>query len=199
MTFLYNGCIELKVKTKSEIRKEILNIRNNLDSEFVVQKSRIIIDKIKATEEYKNSKSIMVYMDFKSEVNTKDFVNEALSEGKKIIIPYTDVEKVLIIPVEIESLDDLIACKFGYLEPRIEKISNQYDIEKIDLIIVPGVAFDKKRNRVGFGKGYYDRLLISRKAKAFAIAYEFQVLEEVPAQEHDIKMDMIITEENIYQ
>lgn len=186
------------MKTKIEIRKEILNIRNNLTPELSAYNSRIIIDKLKATEEYKNSKSIMVYMDFKNEVNTKDFINEALSEGKKIIIPYTDTDKVLIIPVEINSLDDLITCKFGYLEPKKEKISNPYDIEKIDLVVVPGVAFDKKRNRIGFGKGYYDRLLTSRRAKAVAIAYEFQVLDEVPAQEHDIKMDMIITEENIY-
>lgn len=186
------------MKTKSEIRKEVLNIRNNLDKEIAELKSRIIIDKLKETEEYKNSKSIMVYMDFKNEVNTKVFISEALSENKKIIIPYTDIEKVQIIPVEISSLDDLILCKFGYLEPKKEKIDNPYDVEKIDLIVVPGVAFDKKRNRVGFGKGYYDKLLKIRRAKAYAIAYEFQVYEEVPAEEHDIKMDKIITEENIY-
>lgn len=186
------------MKSKKEIRKEILSIRNSLDPELSAQNSRIIIDKLKATEEYKNSKSVMVYMDFGNEVNTKDFINEALSEGKKIIIPYTDMEKVTIIPVEIDSLDDLVRCKFGYLEPKIEKISNPYDVEKIDLIVVPGVAFDKTRNRIGFGKGYYDRLLTIRRAKAFAIAYEFQVLDKIPAEEHDIKMDMIITEENIY-
>ncbi len=195
------------MKTKNEIRKEILNIRNNLSSELAEQKSRIIIDKIKDTEEYKNSKSIMVYMDFKNEVNTKAFINEALSEGKKIIIPYTDVEKVLIIPVEINSLDDLVLCKFGYLEPKKEALNNPYDIEKIELIIVPGVAFDKRKNRIGFGKGYYDKFLRNRNAltkeitlaKAFALAYEFQVFEEIPAEEHDIKMDKIFTEENVYR
>lgn len=195
------------MKTKNEIRKEILNIRNNLSSELAEQKSRIIIDKIKDTVEYKNSKSIMVYMDFKNEVNTKAFITEALAEGKKIIIPYTDVEKVLIIPVEINSLDDLVLCKFGYLEPKKEALNNPYDIEKIELIIVPGVAFDKRKNRIGFGKGYYDKFLRNRNAltneitsaKAFALAYEFQVFEEIPAEEHDIKMDKIFTEENIYR
>ncbi len=186
------------MKTKSEIRKEILNIRNNMDGELAAQKSRVIIDKVKSTEEYKNSKSIMVYMDFKNEVNTKMFISEALKEGKKVIIPYTDIKNVVIIPVEIDSLDDLVECKFGYLEPRKEKINNPYDVDKIDLILVPGVAFDKKRNRVGFGKGFYDRLLKNRRAKAIALAYEFQVLDEVPADEHDVKMDMIITEENQY-
>ncbi len=195
------------MKTKNEIRKEILNIRNNLSSELAEQKSRIIIDKIKDTVEYKSSKSIMVYMDFKNEVNTKTFITEALAEGKKIIIPYTDVEKVLIIPVEINSLDDLVLCKFGYLEPKKEALNNPYDIEKIELIIVPGVAFDKRKNRIGFGKGYYDKFLRNRNAltneitsaKAFALAYEFQVFEEIPAEEHDIKMDKIFTEENVYR
>ena len=75
------------MKTKSEIRKEILNIRNNMDCELAAQKSRVIIDKVKSTEEYKNSKSIMVYMDFKNEVNTKMFISEDLKEGKKVILP----------------------------------------------------------------------------------------------------------------
>ena len=212
------------MKTKNEIRKEILNIRNNLNAEIAEQKSRIIIDKIKYTEEYKNSKSIMVYMDFKNEVSTKAFITEALAEGKKVIIPYTNTEKIQIIPVEINSLDDLVLCKFGYLEPKKEALNNPYDIEKIELIIVPGVAFDKRKNRIGFGKGYYDKFLRNRNAyeknstenlnakeineaalvketilaKAFALAYEFQVFEEIPAEEHDIKMDKIFTEENIY-
>ena len=186
------------MKSKTKLRKEILATRKELSPELVVKDSRLIIDKLKATEEYKNAKSVMIYMDFGNEVKTKDFINEALSEGKEIIIPYTDTENVLIIPVEIESLDDLVKCKFGYLEPKKEKINTPYDVNKIDLIVVPGVVFDKKRNRIGFGKGYYDRLLSNRKAKAFAIAFEFQVYDEIPAEEHDIKMDMIITEENIY-
>ncbi len=186
------------MKNKAELRKEVLSIRKELSAEFVAKNSRIIFDKLKATEEYKNAKSVMVYMDFGNEVNTKDFINEALSEGKKIIIPYTDTGKVLIVPVEIESFDDLVKCKFGYLEPKKEKINTPYDVNKIDLIVVPGVVFDKKRNRIGFGKGYYDRLLSIRRAKAFAIAFEFQVYDEIPAEEHDIKMDMIITEKNNY-
>lgn len=189
------------MKTKSEIRKEILNIRNNLDVNEATNRSSIIINKLKSSNEYKNSTNIMVYMDFKNEVNTKGFIEEALREGKRIIIPYTSIEKVEIIPVEIKDFDDLVMCRFGYLEPKREKIENPFDVKQLDLVVVPGVVFDKKKNRIGFGKGYYDRLLINRKpsAKAIAIAYEFQVLDEVPAEEHDIKMDKIITEENTYE
>lgn len=189
------------MKTKSEIRKEILNIRNNLVVNEAISKSSIIINKLINSDEYKNSTNIMVYMDFKNEVNTKVFIEEALKEGKRIIIPYTDMEKVEIIPVEIKGFNDLVMCKFGYLEPKKEKIDNPFDVNEIDLVVVPGVVFDKKKNRVGFGKGYYDRLLTNKKpkAKAIALAFEFQVLDEVPAEEHDIKMDKIITEKGLYE
>ena len=189
------------MKTKAEIRKEILNIRNNMDEKEARRKSQIIIDRLKNTEEYKNSANIMVYMDFKNEVNTKIFIQEALREGKSIVIPYTDIENVKIIPVKILSLSDLVPCRFGYLEPALENTDKPYDIKLLDLIVVPGVVFDKRKNRVGFGKGYYDRLLINKKpgAKAIALAYEFQVTEEVPEEEHDIKMDKLITEERIYE
>ena len=194
------------MKTKTEVRKEILNIRNNLDFKEAAKKSEIIIEKLKNTDEYKNSTSIMVYMDFKNEVNTKVFIKDALSEGKNIIIPYTDMQKIQIIPVQINGLDDLVLCKFGYLEPKKDMINTPYSTEKIDLIIVPGVVFDKNKNRIGFGKGYYDKFLTNRKnsakalkeAAAIALAYEFQVLEEIAAEEHDMKMDKIITENNIY-
>jgi len=151
------------MKTKGEIRKEILSIRNNLSSDEAISKSSIIINKVKYTEEYKNSVNIMVYMDFKNEVNTKIFIQEALKEGKNIIIPYTDTKKIEIIPIQIDKMDDLVMCSYGYLEPKQDKLSNPYNVNDIDLIVVPGVVFDKKRNRIGFGKGYYDKLLISRR------------------------------------
>ncbi|QSX05151.1 5-formyltetrahydrofolate cyclo-ligase [Sedimentibacter sp. zth1] len=184
------------MKTKSEIRKEILNIRKNLSVEEAVQKSAKIISKLKTTSEYNNSKTIMVYMDFKNEVNTKILIEEMFSEGKEVIIPYTDMEDVVIIPVKISDMKDLVYCKYGYLEPKIDMIKNPFDVKSIDLIIIPGVVFDKNRNRVGFGKGYYDKLLVNKRedAKSIALAYDFQVLNEVPAEEHDIKMDKIITE-----
>jgi len=74
------------------------------------------------------------------------------------------------------------------------------NIEEIDLVIVPGVVFDKNLNRIGFGKGYYDKILnrLKPSAKKVALAHDFQVLEDIPAEEHDVKMDMIITEKNIY-
>lgn len=184
------------MKTKSELRREILKIRSNMDNNDAAKKSYVIIDKLKNTEEYKFSNTIMVYMDFKNEVNTKKFVSEMLCEGKKVIIPYTDMENVVVIPIKIDSLNNLVYSRYGYLEPSAQMISKPFDVEKIDLIIVPGVVFDKKKNRIGFGKGYYDKLLHNKRddAKSIALAYDFQVLDDIPSEKHDIKMDKIITE-----
>lgn len=185
---------------KNQLRKKILNIRNNMNKEDAINKSSIIINKLVNLEVYKNSRVVFIYMDFKNEVITSFLIKQMLSEKKRVVIPYTDTINTVIIPSELKSMEeDLALSKFGYYEPMFEKIV-PVNPKEFDLVVVPGVVFDKNLNRVGFGKGYYDRILnrIRPDAQAVAIAYEFQVLDEVPCEEHDIKMDMLITEENIY-
>lgn len=184
---------------KSEERKKILSIRNNLEPETVKQSSKIIIDKLTALDEYKDSNVVFIYMSFKNEVETFNLIEKMLSENKRVIIPYTDIKNTEIIPSEIKSLkDDLVLNPFGYYEPVINKVK-QIEVEELDLIIAPGVVFDEELNRIGFGKGYYDRILSKKRkdTKVIALAYEFQVVEEVPTEPHDIKMNMIITEKRI--
>lgn len=188
------------METKNELRKRILKIRNNMNKEDVLSNSKTIIDKLRNLNEFKNSKTVFIYMDFNNEVITRDLIEEMLKEKKHVIIPYTDTLNVKLIPTEIFDMEkDLQKCSFGYYEPKKEIIKH-VETEKFDLIVVPGVAFDKSLNRLGFGKGYYDRILHLRRkdCKAVAVAHDFQVLQEIPAEEHDVKMDMIITEKNIY-
>lgn len=188
------------MKTKGELRKRILNLRNSMSKEDAINKSSLIVNKLTCLDEYQKSKTVFVYMSFGNEVVTIDLIKKMLSENKRVVIPYTDTENTVLIPSELKSMEeDLVLSSFGYYEPSYEKIS-VVEPEEFDLIITPGVVFDKHLNRVGFGKGYYDRILCRKRkdAKAVAVAYDFQVLEEVPAEQHDIKMDMIITEKNIY-
>lgn len=188
------------METKLQLRKRIVNLRNNMSVHDVKEKSNIIINKLIALEEYMKSNTVFVYMSFGTEVITEDLIKLMLSEGKQVVIPYTDTKNTVLIPSEIKSLEnDLVLNSFGYYEPEFEKIK-VVEPEEFDLIINPGVVFDRQLNRVGYGKGYYDRILVRKRkdAKVIAVAYEFQVLDEVPAEKHDIKMDMIITEENIY-
>ena len=184
------------MESKKELRKRILSIRNNMPGEDVVNNSRIIRDKIIGLDVYKQSKVIFIYMDFKNEVMTSDLIKHMLFEKKRVVVPYTDTISTVLIPSEITGESDLKLNSFGYSEPK--KVS-PVNIEEIDLVIIPGLVFDKNLNRIGFGKGYYDRILNKLKASArkVAVAHDFQVLEEIPAEEHDVKMDMIITEKSI--
>ncbi len=181
------------METKKELRKRILNIRNNMLLEDVEKNSSIIMGKIFNTDIYKQSKVVFTYMDFNKEVMTSKLIKQMLCEKKRVIIPYTDTMNTELIPSEITKEADLKLNSFGYYEP----VSVMpVDTEEIDLVIVPGVVFDKQLNRIGFGKGYYDRILIKLNPNAvkIAVAHDFQVLESIPTENHDIKMDMIITE-----
>lgn len=185
------------MESKSQLRKRVLNVRNNMSKEDVKKNSNAIMDKITSLDIYKQSKVVFIYMDFKNEVITSNLIKHMLSEKKRVVIPYTDSINTVLIPSEITKESDLKQNSFGYFEP---KSILPVNIEEIDLVIVPGVVFDKNLNRIGFGKGYYDKILnrLKPSAKKIALAHDFQVLEDIPAEEHDVKMDMIITEKNIY-
>lgn len=186
---------------KREVRKYILGMRNNLEDSEVAEKSSKITNNLISMEEFKKSKTVFVYMDFKKEVKTDQIIKILLDENKRVAVPWTDTVNTEIIPMEITDLEnDLTISSFGYLEPNKEN-AIEVKVEEIDLIIVPGVAFDKNLNRIGFGKGYYDKVLIRKRkdTSAIAIAYEFQVLNEIPHEAHDVKMNFIITESNIYR
>lgn len=187
--------------TKDRLRKKVLKIRNNMSEVEVISKSRLIMNRLADLDVYKNSRTVFIYMNFKNEVMTAELIEKMLSKNKRVVIPYTDTENTVIIPSELKNMDeDLALSRYGYYEPVFEKIK-AVEPEEFDLIIAPGVVFDRKLNRIGFGKGYYDRILCRKRkdSSIVAPAYEFQVLAEVPAEQHDIKMDMIITENNIYR
>lgn len=183
------------MENKKELRKRILNIRSSMSLEDAEKNSNIILDKIINMNIYKQSKLVFVYMDFNKEVMTSKLMEHMLCDKKRLVIPYTNTKNIALIPSEITKQTDLKLNSFGYYEPvTIRPI----DPKEIDLVIVPGLVFDKQLNRIGFGKGYYDRILVKLKPSAFkmALAHEFQVLESIPAEEHDIKMDMIVTEKS---
>ena len=186
------------MEDKKELRKRILNIRNNMDIEDVRKNSSAITEKIVNSDIYRQSNVVFIYMDFKNEVMTSQLIKHMLSAKKRVAIPYTDTVNTVLIPSEITGEADLVLSSLGYYEPK--NVLPVYP-EEIDLVIVPGVVFDKSLNRIGFGKGYYDRILNKLKpsSKKVAVAHEFQVLESIPNEEHDIKMDMLITEKGIWK
>lgn len=179
---------------KRNIRKSIIAKRDLKKEENSLKDSKIFKNLI-SLNSYKRAKKIFIYIGFGSEINTKSLIEIMLKEGKEVFVPKVLEEEM--IALKITSLNNLIESKFKILEPIGEK--SDIDGEEFDLIIMPGVAFDRSGNRIGYGKGYYDKYLkdIKSDIKKIALAYELQLIEEIETEEHDLKVDSIITENEI--
>ena len=172
---------------KDILRKDILDVRKSIKEKD--EKSTIIVNKIINLDLFQKANVIALYKSMKNEVNMDYLINYALKCGKKVLLP-----KVLnndLVFIEYKNGDILEMSDFGVLEPFIDgKVYN----EKIDLIIVPGLAFDNENNRLGYGKGYYDRALLNRNSYKIGVCYQEQIVDLVPTFDSDIKMDLIITD-----
>lgn len=173
---------------KNKLRKQILEKRNSLSTEEVESRSKIIIEKLKQEKDYKKAKTVMFYVSKGNEVQTHDIIKEAI-KTKKIIVPKV-TDKGLIC-CEITDFDNMKYSCLGVLEPKGEMVC---DISKIDLIIVPGIAFDKRCHRIGYGKGFYDSLLKNAKCKKIGLAYNFQIVDKIPVDEWDERVDKVISD-----
>jgi len=187
---------------KDIIRKTVLEKRRLVSEQEKSIKSARIIESLLKEEMYKKSRLVMCYVDFDGEVETRDFMMRCIADRKRLAVPAV-IKRVnegkIIIASEVFDLDkDLEKGHFGILEPGKGAI-REIRPSEIDLAVVPGVAFDINRNRIGFGAGYYDRFLKDTGKECFkvGIAYEFQIYENVPVDVYDMPMDMIITEDRL--
>lgn len=184
---------------KGELRREILKKRNEMTGDEVLEKSTAIIKKLLALEDYKQSAVVMAYLDFRNEVKTGKLVKDAVAGGKKVLVPVTDKANKRLIPSLIENYPgDIAPGTWGIPEPKPGRLK-EVDPLEIDLVIVPGVAYDIYGNRIGYGGGYYDRFLPRTKpgVVTMAPAYEFQVRDWIGSGKHDWPVDYIVTEKRI--
>ena len=176
---------------KKEARVLIKERRMSLSQEYIDFASDKIFQKLLQNEDFKNAKVVMSYMDFKNEVKT-DKINNFIKEfGKILVLPKVIDKETMIV---IEDKNQYIVSPFGNKEPDGEEYKGN-----IDIIITPGVAFDKNKNRVGFGRGYYDRFFVKYPhSTKIAIAFEEQIIDEgIEADIYDKKVDILITEKGI--
>lgn len=159
----------------------------------------MIFDRITGLEEFRNAKTIGLYLSFDNEVDTFQLLKLLEESGKRIVVTYTESRIVVLVPVYVNDIEnDFVEGAWGYLEPKVDQLEPAKE-EDLDFVIVPGVVFDEQRNRVGFGKGYYDKYLSKLRDDTVtaAMAYEYQVLDSVPVENHDVKMKIIVTEDRI--
>ncbi len=184
-----------KLNMKEKLRKKIKEKRKKQSKEENRKKSKEIKERLFSLKEFKEAETVLFYISYNSEVFTHDIILESFYK-KNIIVPISNPVDCTLILSHLKNWEELNVGSYGILEPRVEKI-RKTNIEDIELIIVPGVAFDEKGNRLGHGKGYYDKLLDKTNATKIGLAFEFQISENIPTGKHDKPVDMIITEKRI--
>jgi 5-formyltetrahydrofolate cyclo-ligase len=158
------------------------------------EKSLRISDRFLALDAYERARVVLAYYPKPGEVDTGKIISKALSDGKTVLLPKIIAEGKVFEARKIDSVYELSRGAYGIMEPPAG--AENIPFEKIDIVIVPGVAFDRHGNRVGHGKGYYDEALKKMNgARKVALAFDFQIIDGgIPAEAHDIKVDEIITE-----
>ena len=190
---------ELQARKKT-FREEAHAARNALANKDEL--SQTICEKFTALPEYQSAGTVMYYVDVRSEVRTRNYLATALTHGKRIVVPYcVDGELELFL---LEDMSELEIGAYKILEPKKELrdvAAKKIRPDELDLIMVPGVAFDRRGARMGHGFGYYDKLLEHSRMDCplVALAFECQFFPEIPTMPHDIFMDKIITESAVYE
>lgn len=178
---------------KNVLRKTFAQKRDTLPVQAIKDKSTKIIHKLLLLEEIKRAKIIFIYISFKGEVYTHDLI-KSLINSKVVVVPrVTDTKKKTLLLSQLQSWSHLSPGAYGILEPRQEYIK-ELPYEDIDVAVVPGILFDKKCHRIGYGGGYFDRLLKSLTATKIGLAFDTQIIDAIPQAKHDVSMDKIITD-----
>ncbi len=181
---------------KSLIRMRHLQARNSLSEAEVAEKSKKVMEKLFGLPEFENSKAVLFYASFGNEVATTKMIEKALELGKKVCVPVTSFKEKTIAVSEIESVDELEKKESGLVEPREVR---ECSINEMGMVIVPGIVFDEDGNRIGYGGGFYDRLLnkAPRGIVAVGLCFEQNIEKRITGQSHDVRMELVVTEERV--
>lgn len=180
---------------KKDMRKHMLFIRDFIKPQDILKRSYIIVNMIKSTEIFKNSKNIMLFASFGSEVFTHDFIKECITMGKNVSLPYIQGQDMKI--SQIYNFDEL---KKGYKDIlEVEKtLIKPFDKYELDLIITPCVCYDLDKYRIGYGKGFYDRFFEGcEDIFKLGICFDECLVEHIEHDELDIPVDMIISDKRV--
>lgn len=181
--------------TKAEIRKRIIQVRNQLTEEERNKSSFLVTERILGHQWYYLADTILGFVNYGTEIDTSPILQEALRQGKKVYVPKVVGDEMLFFRI-----DDMEQLEIGYKgipEPKGDSECFSYNAIEADkqLLIMPGVAFDMQRNRIGYGKGFYDKFLSNKpelQLRSIAIGYACQMVEAIPADEQDIKPYQVI-------
>ncbi len=184
---------------KKSMRRCGLTSRRALSEEQRQDKSRLIVEKLLQSSVFQEARTVFCYVSMDDEVNTRQILQAVLETGRILAIPYiTDVLRGLMKPVRLHALEDLTPGLYDIPTVPAGRLEDVRQ-ESVDLVVVPGTAFDFAGHRIGMGGGYYDRFLAGSGAVKAALAYKCQIFSELPAEKYDQKVNYIFTEDKIYK
>ena len=189
----------MTAESKAALRKEVLKRRDALPEAERATLGRRIFSEVIRLPAYTRSRVVLAYASFGSEPETGGFLRRVLDDGKTLLLPRVEPSGLALYRVG-DAVLDLAPGTWGIREPLPEKCSRA-QAGDVDFALVPGVAFDRKGGRLGYGGGYYDRLLagpVPAEAPAVAAAFEAQMVERVPVGPHDASVDVVVTEKSVY-
>jgi len=180
---------------KKQLRRQMRQLLKQVRPQQRQQASKRAAETLCQADEYRRSRTIMVFLAMPTEIDTVPVIERAFDEGKVVCAPRVDWRQHLMRPIRITSLTEgLVETEYGYLEPGDGPV---VAIDQIDLVLVPGLAFDLQGNRLGRGAGFFDRFLSDPRCRAFSTGYafQFQVVSRVPCGPNDRRIDALVTEQ----
>lgn len=183
-------------KQKQAIRENLARKRRYLTKQEKQNRDAGLYKTVTNLPEWKKAQTVFIYVSTRYEASTKQLIKDFIKK-KSIIVPKTHLKYQTLTLHHIQSLQETTQGNYAIYEPHpsVPMIAPS----AIDLALVPGIAFDKNGHRIGYGKGYYDGLMTQLKCPKFALAYELQIVDNIPAQKHDIPVDGILTENTVYR
>ncbi len=181
---------------KEKLRKDKLNLRKNLTLEEKEVFSEKIIERLKKSNIFQEAKSIMLYCSHQNEVDLNELIKHSLKKNKEVILPTINKKLEALESYQLNCLSEFITGPYSIIEPN--KKNKEPYLDKIDLILIPGIVFDKRGNRIGYGHGFYDKFLLEMTDSIkIGIAYDFQIIKQIKENHHDVSMDFIISEKEV--
>ena len=184
---------------KSEIRRDTVALRDALTKKQHAEKSGAIMERLFEFANFLESRIVLFYLSHKSEVDTEPMIRKALALEKVVALPLIDEEKAGIVPFKVDNLDSDTGPGYrGIREPTPERCK-EIPVQQVNLAIIPGIAFDVRGGRIGYGTGFYDRFIpdLDITTRKVALAFECQIVPQIPMEPHDRYTDIIITEERV--
>ncbi|MDX1623839.1 MAG: 5-formyltetrahydrofolate cyclo-ligase [Gemmatimonadota bacterium] len=182
-------------EAKAELRREVLERRRSLSPEERSRRSTAIARRLLSLSPWTEAGVVHAFVGIDGEVETLPLLREALAAGKRVVCPRVVWRERRLESLEIGTLDELVESDRGLMEPDPARARRVREDERIDLVLVPGVAFDRAGGRIGYGAGFYDRFLETTEAERVGLAFSLQVIDTVPTEPHDAPVDRIVTEE----